>query len=324
MAERKTQPDNTMQISCCTGKRAKISPKNDYEAESVYSRSSSYAYSIPSIQNIATHPSDNSSMLSKDYCDDLALDNPAFYDSEPYSHSGSTSTTATDVQDGTSVHFAEATLLQQRYSWDCGVTCVMMVLPPNERKYFLNNLKNIAEEENFNTSTWSIDLAYLLYRFGIPFRYYTITLGIDPGLGKESFYETAIRKDEMRVVERFGRAAELGMVVEKRSVPLSSILRHLKRRLPIIVLTNARLLHCNVCTFSSARARMRDCFAVACDIPYQGHFVLLVGCDPQSGLVYYANPTVGNTLCCCSYQRMEDARLCYGTDEDILFIDRNR
>ena len=43
-------------------------------------------------------------------------------------------------------------------------------------------------------STWTIDLAYLLQRFEINFDYYTVTLGIDPLLSNEKFYQTAIRK----------------------------------------------------------------------------------------------------------------------------------
>ncbi|KAA0201260.1 hypothetical protein HAZT_HAZT002970 [Hyalella azteca] len=214
--------------------------------------------------------------------------------------------------------------MRQQYSWDCGVTCIMMILPKRERQYLADNLQQVALEENFHNSTWSIDLAYLLYRFGIQFRYYTITLGVDHGLSKEKFYQTAISKDELRVVDRFERASELGLVVEKRSVSLMQITEHLKNCLPIIVLTNAHLLQCRLCSFSETRARIRDCFAVACDVPYQGHFVVLVGCDENSGLIYYANPSVGKKVCCCTFKHMEDARLSYGTDEDIIFIDRDR
>lgn len=43
-------------------------------------------------------------------------------------------------------------------------------------------------------STWSIDLAYLLQRFGIKHRYMTVTLGVDPGFSSESFYDHVLHK----------------------------------------------------------------------------------------------------------------------------------
>lgn len=131
-------------------------------------------------------------------------------------------------------------------------------------------------------------------------------------------------QDEERVVKRFAESSDRGMIVEKRSVPLTGILHHLKRHLPVIVLTNARLLQCQTCAFSKTRARIRDCFAAACDITYQGHFVVLVGYDAATQLIYYANPSVGKTLCCSKYQHIDNARLCYGTDEDVIFIDEYR
>ncbi|KAL3271171.1 hypothetical protein HHI36_021668 [Cryptolaemus montrouzieri] len=55
----------------------------------------------------------------------------------------------------------------QSYNWDCGISCVLMVLSDKNREYFLNNKRQICEEEGFNTSTWTIDLCYLLRRFGV-------------------------------------------------------------------------------------------------------------------------------------------------------------
>ena len=37
-------------------------------------------------------------------------------------------------------------------------------------------------------STWTIDLVYLLHRYGVQQRYFTITRGIDPGYHRQSFY----------------------------------------------------------------------------------------------------------------------------------------
>ena len=37
-------------------------------------------------------------------------------------------------------------------------------------------------------STWTIDLVYLLHRYGVQQQYCTITPGIDPGYHRQSFY----------------------------------------------------------------------------------------------------------------------------------------
>jgi hypothetical protein len=39
--------------------------------------------------------------------------------------------------------------VQQRYTWDCGLACVAMVLYPRHRQELLANLRGIAEEEGF-------------------------------------------------------------------------------------------------------------------------------------------------------------------------------
>lgn len=53
---------------------------------------------------------------------------------------------------------------QQRYNWDCGVSCVLMMLPREQREEMLNNFEEICEDEGFRQSTWTIDLCYLLKR----------------------------------------------------------------------------------------------------------------------------------------------------------------
>ena len=53
---------------------------------------------------------------------------------------------------------------QQKYNWDCGLSCVLMLLQGEQRMEALHNLDNICREEGFNQSTWTIDLCYLLKR----------------------------------------------------------------------------------------------------------------------------------------------------------------
>ncbi|KAI5638747.1 guanylylate cyclase domain-containing protein [Phthorimaea operculella] len=53
---------------------------------------------------------------------------------------------------------------RQRFNWDCGVSCVLMLLPGDQRRQFLENFTDICKDEGFGESTWTIDLCYLLKR----------------------------------------------------------------------------------------------------------------------------------------------------------------
>ena len=205
---------------------------------------------------------------------------------------------------------------QQRYHWDCGLSCCLMVMNKTDRDFILTNLNKFVEEEGFGESTWTIDLCYVLKRFNIEFIYTTITIGVDPGYCKEAFYDKVIAKDNDRVNERFDKATELKMTIEEKSVSLEDILNHLKTRGPVIVLTNANILSCSKC--SNYTSWFPSCWTGAPS--YQGHYILLVGFNNRSSEVLYRNPTLRDKICYMSYQKLEETRTCYGTDEDIIFI----
>lgn len=40
--------------------------------------------------------------------------------------------------------------VQQRHTWDCGLACVTMVLPPSARSRFSSQLYEICQEEGFD------------------------------------------------------------------------------------------------------------------------------------------------------------------------------
>ena len=39
--------------------------------------------------------------------------------------------------------------VQQRHRWDCGLACVMMVLPESKRHHFIDNFTAVCREEGF-------------------------------------------------------------------------------------------------------------------------------------------------------------------------------
>ena len=137
---------------------------------------------------------------------------------------------------------------QQRFNWDCGLSCCLMVLNNIDRNFILNNLNCFIEEEGFGESTWTIDLCYILSRFKVTFKYTTITMGVDPGYVKENFYDKVLAKDSGRVNSRFENAESKGMDVVETTVTLHDILEHLDSKGPVIVLTNANLLTCTRCS----------------------------------------------------------------------------
>jgi len=215
--------------------------------------------------------------------------------------------------------------IQQRFRWDCGVTSVMMVLRPNERTQFERDFDKICEEEGFLNSTWTIDLAYLLNRFGSSCRYCTVTWGVDPKYDNQSFYKPILSKDENRVNSKFNEAKEKGMNVELRSVELDEIFHHLDTRNPAIVLVDANFIRCKTCSFSgfTCDAWIFQLCPSACQLDYTGHYIVVTGYDSSKRLVYYENPSVRQGECCMSYGDFNAARRAYGTDEDIIFIYNN-
>lgn len=38
---------------------------------------------------------------------------------------------------------------QQKFDWDCGINCVLMVLPVKKRQFLLDNMQAVCQEEGF-------------------------------------------------------------------------------------------------------------------------------------------------------------------------------
>lgn len=208
--------------------------------------------------------------------------------------------------------------VQQHLSWDCGVSAVMMVLSDKDRLYMQQNLDIVSREEGFNKSTWTIDLAYLLHKFGVRHLYATVTLGVNPGYTEEDFYLQVLKKDAHRINEKFLTADLNGIKVEKRSVEMEEILEHLGSANPAIVLVNANLLFCDTCHTKKCLMKMLSC--CNSNFSYQGHYIVLCGFDKQENKILYRNPSVLNKVCSMPYESFESARKSFGTDEDVLFV----
>ncbi|XP_039959980.1 protein GUCD1 isoform X1 [Bactrocera tryoni] len=218
---------------------------------------------------------------------------------------------------------------QQRFNWDCGISCIIMILSTSQREVLLHDFDKICAEEGFGSSTWTIDLCFLLQRFQVRHEYYTKTLGIDPSYSEHSYYTKIINKDEKRVTRKFQEARLHGVSVEQRTIEMEQLLQHLGRRGPVILLTNASLLTCEICKKNVLEKF--GCFQLSCIVnntrtpqSYAGHYIVLCGYDLKSQLVFYHNPEVQDEhVCRCTVAAMDVARKAYGTDEDVILIFRN-
>ncbi|EFA05371.2 protein GUCD1 isoform X1 [Tribolium castaneum] len=206
---------------------------------------------------------------------------------------------------------------KQKYNWDCGISCVLMVLPKKHRHHLLKNFTKVCKEEGVFGSTWTIDLCYLLKRYEVGHVFYTVTLGVHPGYRGNSFYHNILTKDEFRVNQRFETAKASGVLVERASISMQTILDHLING-PVIVLTNARLLNCDVCKLNKISSELRKC--IPWPMAYQGHYIVLCGYELAARKIHYRNPSFGDRVCVMSVEVLEEARKSYGTDEDVILV----
>lgn len=168
-----------------------------------------------------------------------------------------------------------------------------MVLPLKDRLDFVDNFTTICKEEGFSKSTWTIDLCYLLRRYNIHHKFYTITLGVHPGYKRHDFYATVLTKDEERINRKFAAAEEYGIVVRKSKITLGQLMIHLaKYRRPIILLTNSKLLACEACKVNKISKELKRC--LPWPQSFQGHYIVICGYDKIMRRIYYRNPAFQN------------------------------
>uniref|UniRef100_A0A1L8DKT4 Putative guanylylate cyclase n=1 Tax=Nyssomyia neivai TaxID=330878 RepID=A0A1L8DKT4_9DIPT len=207
---------------------------------------------------------------------------------------------------------------RQRFDWDCGVSCVLMLLPRQKRRHFIEKFTEICTEEAFEKSTWTIDLCYLLKRFGVHHKYLTSTIGVNADYSQHSYYDKIIVRDRERVDKRFKNAQVNGILLEQRQITTDALLRHLALEGPAIVLTNASLLTCDICKANKLFTELRSC--LPWKATYKGHYVVVCGYIGSLRKFFYRNPAMRDHLCMTSFTNFHDARTCYGTDDDVILI----
>ena len=106
-------------------------------------------------------------------------------------------------------------------------------------------------------------------------------------------------QDEFRVNKKFAQAAYKGLSIRKASLTDADLQHHLLECGPIILLTNANLLRCNICNGSrSFSDELRACLPWRSgnssendSVEYHGHYIVLCGYNSAEQSYMYRNPT---------------------------------
>jgi len=215
----------------------------------------------------------------------------------------------------------------QKYSWDCGLACVQTLLracgaPGYESLYSMVTPGNL----------WTIDLAFLLWKFGVDFSYCTTCIGVNIDHSNLDFYAATLAEDAPRVNKLFSDAQDIGMKVENRSLDVTTVRSHIKQGLPVIVLIDASVLRWDYplqevdfpdaagLSSSSSDLNFDSNLAVEPPLPeYVGHYILVVDYHDETDEFAYFDPNFLSEKRIKS-DVLDKARKSSGTDEDILFI----
>lgn len=208
--------------------------------------------------------------------------------------------------------FIEVPHINQIYTWDCGLACVLMVL----KTVGVNNLDIQALAELCcTTSIWTVDLAYLLQRFSIAFSYFTVTFGANPNYSVESFYKEELPNDLDRVDTLFQKAVEAGIDIQCRSISGEeiSVLILSGKYIAVALVDHSKLSHAWL-----EDVHVPGVFSNNSD--YTGHYVLICGFDAEADMFEIRDPASSKKHKRISSKSLEEARKAFGTDEDILLV----
>lgn len=196
-------------------------------------------------------------------------------------------------------------------------------------------------------SVWSIDLAYLLHHFRLRTLYFTATRGVRPEYGDEEFYREQFPQDTKRVNRLFAQAERKGVRVIERTVSLQDIRRAVDTGTLAIILLDKRLLRCAFCERGrrvngvdvvgrgSDVTRVVGRTATSGDIGpassslstqtrqalgFLGHYVVVYAYCAQEDVFLIKDPAVLRDTCVVASGALDEARMAFGTDQDVLFV----
>ena len=208
--------------------------------------------------------------------------------------------------------------VRQSFNWDCGFACCEMVLralgvPPGDCS--LPNLQKLVP----SSSIWTVDLAFVLHRFNVRFRYLTMTIGVDPSYKNEPFYQKTLDADAKRVNDLFNRANEECVGIERRSMSMSEFAALMRPQDHMVMaLVDRRYLYRT--RISQSVTGFVGGWLEQCFSGYIGHYVLISGFDAARKGYYIYDPARSNEPQFVRETDLHQARCCHGTDEDLIII----
>lgn len=248
--------------------------------------------------------------------------------------------------------------ITQAFNWDCGLACVLMVLKAlGFRHYHMATLMQKCPTRSIWTIDLAHLLAACGVS-GV--QLLTITVGANQAYSDEHFYAESILADSRRVRHLFETAAAAGILVEQRSVTLPDLIALLLAGSHLlIVLVNKVTLGLgpchgkgqDACSSASRTSSSSSCAAGVCDAlaargsssrehtaaglasdrgygaeaaaggRYLGHYIVVCGYDASRDAFDVRDPArSGSGSGWVPAARLEAARKCFGTDEDLLIV----
>ncbi|XP_065830492.1 protein GUCD1-like [Oscarella lobularis] len=217
--------------------------------------------------------------------------------------------------------------VQQVKNWDCGLASAQMVLKTIlGHRFSSDEFSEKCRELAFETNVWTIDVACLLQKFGVEHLYCTVTLGVDETYAEKRFYREDFNSEEARVNQLFRDADKTGLKIEKRSVTIDEIDKHLRENKVAIVLVDSITLNSGEsqtsCCFRFFHSEKRNRHSNK-DEEYAGHYIVVCGYNKSKRTIAYHDPALEQGPTHTSLEVFEQARKCHGTDEDIVFVKIN-
>ncbi|XVF56611.1 hypothetical protein PTKIN_Ptkin06aG0134700 [Pterospermum kingtungense] len=221
-------------------------------------------------------------------------------------------------------HFVQVPHINQLFSWDCGLACVLMALTSVGVKDC--SIQNLAEL-CCTTSIWTVDLAYLLQKFSVRFSYYTVTFGANPNYSGETYYKEQLPNDLVRVDNLFQKAVEAGIDIRvfiREHIFFISVCRSIsKQEIARWIFSGKYIAIALVDQYKLSWSWVGDVIIPEFpgnDVGYTGHYVVICGYDAEADEFEIRDPASSRKHDRVSSKSLEEARKSFGTDEDLLLI----
>lgn len=128
--------------------------------------------------------------------------------------------------------------VRQNFKWDCGIACILMLMRTRGEHKAREDLIALVG----TNSVWTVDLAYIMHKCGLPCVFHTVMEGVREEYAAETFYKDELDEDRARVEKLFRGAKAAGVAVKTEAVTIAQIAAAVLQGRLAIVLTDRRIL----------------------------------------------------------------------------------